>query len=89
MIPSEKMKGLLLQDYYFHGTIFYQARSLSKTGVHLDLTKKRFALHQKGSDLVKSKESVIYVFVDMNSRLKIKIENNKESFFHQLVNWLI
>lgn len=54
-----------------HGTIFYQAGGLSKTArVHLDITKERFALCHKASDFVKSKESVMYVFVDGNCWLK-------------------
>ena len=62
--------------------MFYQARkNLPKNGVHLDLTQERFRLYQKAKDLVKSKESVKYVYVDVNCRLKVKFENNKQSFF--------
>ena len=68
-----------------HKTMFYQARkNLAKNGVHLDLTKERFRLYQKAKDLVKSKESVKYVYVDANCRLKVKFENNKESFFSSI-----
>ena len=62
--------------------MFYPARkNLSKNGVHLDLTKERFTLYQKARDLVKSKKFVKYVDVDVNCQLKVKFENNKESFF--------
>lgn len=72
-----------MQDFLLlkHGTIFYQTKSLCKTGVHLDLTKNRFSLYQKASDLVKSKECDIYLFVDVNCWLKVQIKNSKESFF--------
>ena len=65
--------------------MFYQARkSLSKNGVHLDLTNERFTLYQKAKDLVKSKKFVKYVYVDVNWKLKVKFENNKESFFSSI-----
>ena len=58
-----------------HRTMFYRARKkLSKNGVHLDLTKERFRLYQKARNLVKSKESVKYVYVDVSCRLKVKFE---------------
>ena len=65
--------------------MFYQARkSLSKNGVHLDLTNERFTLHQKAKDLVKSKKFVKYVYVDVNWKIKVKFKNNKESFFSSI-----
>ena len=68
-----------------HRTMFYRARKKrSKNGVHLDLTKERFRLYQKARDLVKSKESVKYVYVDVNCQLKVKFENNKESFISSI-----
>ena len=57
-------------------------KHLPKNGVHLDLIKERFTLYQKARDLVKSKKFVKYVNVDVNCRLKVKFENNKESFFY-------
>ena len=66
-----------------HRTMFYRARkSLSKNELHHDLTRERFTLYQKTRDLIKSKKFVKCVYVDVNSRLKVKFENNKESFFH-------
>ena len=63
-------------------TMFYRARkNLSKSGVHLDLTKDRFTLYQKARDVVKSKKFFKYVYIDVSCRLKVKFENNKESFF--------
>ena len=56
-------------------------KHLPKNGMHLDLIKERFTLYQKARDLVKSKKFVKYVYVDVNCRLKVKFENNKESFF--------
>ena len=57
-----------------HREMFYQARkSLSKNGLHLDLTKGRFKLHQKARDLVKSKKFVKYVYLDVNCQLKVKL----------------
>ena len=62
--------------------MFRRARkNLSKDGVHLDLTKERFTLYQEARDLVESKKFVKYVYVDVNCRLKVKFENNKELFF--------
>ena len=62
--------------------MFNQAiKNLSKNGVHLDVTKERFTLYQKTRVLVKSKKFVKYLYVDVNCRLKVKFENNKESFF--------
>ena len=59
--------------------MLYGARKiLSKNGVHRDKTKDRFTLYQKARDLVKSKKFVKYAHVDMNCRLKVKFENNKE-----------
>ena len=40
--------------------------SLSKNGVHLDLTKVRFVLYQKAIDWVKAKKSMKYVYIDVN-----------------------
>ena len=63
--------------------MFFRARkNLSKTGVHLDLTKELFTLYQKARDLVKSKKFVKYLYADVNCQLEVKFENNKESFFH-------
>ena len=65
--------------------MFYRARkNVSKNGVHLDLTKERFTLYQKTRDLVKSKKFVKYVYVDVNCRVKVKFEINKESFFSSI-----
>ena len=65
--------------------MFYRARkNLSKNGVHLDLNKHRFKLYQKARDLVKSKKFVKYPYVDVNCRLKVNFENNKESFFSSI-----
>ena len=70
--------------------MFYQARkNLSKNGVHLDLIKERFTLYKNVKYLVKSIKSVKYVYVDVNSQLKIKFENNKELFFHLKLYYLI
>ena len=70
--------------------MFYQARkNLSKNVVHLDLIKERFTLYKNVKYLVKSIKSVKYVYVDVNSQLKIKFENNKELFFHLKLYYLI
>ena len=71
--------------------MFYQARkNLSKNGVHLDLIKERFTLLYKNVKyLVKLIKSVKYVYVDVNSQLKVKFENNKELFFHLKLYYLI
>ena len=65
--------------------MFYRARkNLSKNRVHLDLTNETFTLYQKAKDLVRQKKFVQVVqdvYVDVNCRLKVKFENNKESFF--------
>ena len=70
--------------------MFYQARkNLSENPLHPDLTKERFTLYQKATDLVKSKKFVKYVYADVNCQLKVKLENNKKSFFHLYVDYLI
>ena len=64
-----------------HRTMFYRARKkVSKNGVH----KERFTLYQKARDLVKSKKFVKHVYVDVNCRLKVTFENNKELLCCQL-----
>ena len=70
--------------------MFCQARkNLFKNGVHLDLIKERFTLYKNVKYLVKLIKSVKYVYVDVNSQLKIKFENNKELFFHLKLYYLI
>ena len=59
-------------------------KNLPKNGVHLDLSKERFTLYRKARNLVKSKKFVKYVYVDVNCRLKIKFEINKESLFSSI-----
>ena len=85
--PSGKnVRSVVVRFITFrHRTMFYRARkNLSKNGMHLDLTKERFTLYQKARDLVKSKKFVKYVYVDVNCPLKVKFENNKESFFSSI-----
>ena len=85
--PSGKnVRPIIVRFTIFrHRTMFYRARkNLSKNGVHIHLTKERFTLYQKARDLVKSKKFVKYVYVDVNCRLKVKFENNKESIFKSI-----
>ena len=81
--PSGKNERSVIVRFttFRHSTMFCRARkNLCKNGVHIDLTKERFTLYQKARDLVKWKIFVKYVYVDVNCRLKVKLENNKESF---------
>ena len=84
--PSGKnARPVIVITTFRYKTKFYRARKkLSKYGVSLDLTKERFTLYQKARNLVKSKKFVKYVYVDVDCRLKVKVENNKESFFSSL-----
>ena len=56
--------------------------------MHLYLTQERFTLHQKSRDLVKSKKCVKHVYDDENCLLKVKFENNKESIFSSISEFL-
>ena len=64
--------------------LYRAGKNLSKNGVHLDLSKERFTLCRKAKILVKSKKFVKYVYVDVNCQVKIKFENNRESFFSSI-----
>ena len=52
--------------------------------VHLDLTKARLDLLIKASKYVNSLSSVIFVYADINCRLKIHFSNNSKSFFYSI-----
>lgn len=55
--------------------MFYRDRKgLFKNRMHLNLNKEGFALYWKVRDLVKSKKSVNYVYVDVSYQLNIKSE---------------
>ena len=65
--------------------MFCRARKdLSINRVQLDLTKDRYTLFQKAIDLTKSKKCIICVHTDVNCRLKVKFEKNRESFFSSI-----
>ena len=54
--------------------------------IRLDLTKERYALLLEANNLVKGNNDVKFCFVDINSRLKIKWEDElrPDSFFSSL-----
>ena len=68
-----------------HRTMFYRAKNKLKGGVRvkLDLTKSRYDLLKTANDHVKEVPSIKFCYADVNSRLKVKFndENQKDIFF--------
>ena len=69
-----------------HRTMFYNKRKLLKGNIRvkLDLTKERYGLLKSARERVSNLENVKYVYVDLNCRLKIRMQDDKEFFFNSI-----
>ena len=69
-----------------HRTLFYKARKNIKSGpkVHIDLTKKRFNILKDAQNFVSDQEDDIFVYADINCRLKVHFRDHSEKFFESL-----
>ena len=69
-----------------HRTRFYKARKNIKSGakVHIDLTKTRFNLLNDAQKFVSDQENDVFVYADINCRLKVHFRDHSEKFFDSL-----
>ena len=69
-----------------HRTRFYRARKNIKSGpkIHIDLTKQRFELLKEAQKFVSDQEDDVFVYADINCRLKVHFRDHSEKFFKSL-----
>jgi len=69
-----------------HRTLLYRNRkSLSEARVQLDLTKQRYTILKDARGVLKlNPELAKFVYADINCRLKVKFNDDKESFFESI-----
>ena len=83
---NDYCKSLIIRFTKFrHRTMFCRAKNKLKRGMEIkfDLTKSRYDLLKRANDHVKEVPSIKFCYADINSRLKIKFndENQKDIFF--------
>ena len=69
-----------------HRTMFYSKRKKlsGDVRVKLDLTKERYSLLKSARERVEGLKNVKYVYADINCRLKVRMEDDKEFFFDSM-----
>ena len=69
-----------------HRARFYKARKNIKSGakIHIDLTKSRFNLLNEAQNFVSNQEDDVFVYADINCRLKVHFRDHSEKFFDSL-----
>ena len=70
-----------------HRTMFYRNRkSLKDVRIKLDLTKRRYRILKDAIDLAKEHQDLVYVFADVNCRLKVVFKDGTSNFFNDIDN---
>ena len=69
-----------------HRTMFYSKRKKlsGDVRVKLDLTKERYALLKSARERVEGLKNFKYICTDINCRLKVRMEDDKEFFFDSM-----
>ena len=81
---GKKCKSIIVRFTTFrHRTVFYHNRKNLKRNVKvkLDLTKKRYLIFSEALKLSQNFESVNFVMVDINCRLKVVFKDGSYEFF--------
>ena len=78
---GDTCQGIIIRFSTFrHRTLLYYTRKeLKGVTVKLDLTKRRYNLLKDARSLVQNVDGVKFAFADINCRLKVRMEDDRES----------